>query len=583
MLKKFIIFALLLTAVFFFVSNYIILEKMCHPLGYAWHVHLRNAITIIRGFNLNAFLANPNWVYRYVIMRDTDYPPLYYIISALIFRFFGTSFMFMTSTLFLILLIYCTYKIGKIVKGRTAGLLGAVILSFYPIVYLSSRDFNLEIAQAAMVCLSLYLLMRSEKFSSRKYSLIFGIAFAAGLLIKQQVFLFVAGPLFVVLFAAFKNFKPARAQLINMFFAFSLLALVSFCFFYRNYLNINQLRYFFIRSSITSGIKKAPLNWLNASHILFYFNSLKDYQIGVVNLILVFISIPNFYLRKEYKKYRIFFTAWFITPLIVLTFVPAKYSEYTISYLPVLAIVAALGILSFRSLAIKLGLITIILTFNTFCFFGEISSQYMGYPFDNKPMGNFLESLNARNTPDSNKEFYNGAILKAFNADYKAVTFLKGLLPDRKSKIGIVSYWQWPGFVPATEIELLFLLYTPYEVKNLLFDSMAGGLDKLDAVIFMPSEGVKGEKWLNKDYFVQQINNFNKQQFDRIADKKLKSNQPFFILYCLYDEAALLPKNCFGISKKQLESVVNYYPKLRMIHKIGGIGCRGDILIYKKL
>lgn len=576
---------------------------MCHPLGYAWHAHLSHAIAVGKGFSLGAFLKNPVLGYRNIIMYDQDYPPLYYIISAVSRHFFGITFMFMTSTVFLILLIYSTYKIGKMVKDEINGLLSATIVSFYPIIFLSSRDFNLEIAQAAMVCLSLYFLMRSENFKNITYSILFGVVFALGMLVKQQVLIFIIGPLLVTLINVFRYLENIRGRLINVFIAIIVFCLISFYLFYYIYLDTNVLNHFLTRVNSTSELKIDPSNWLDKNNILFYLNSLKEYQIGLFSLILLLFSIPVFYLKKEYRQSRAFFTAWVVFPLILLTSIPIKYNEYTISYLPVLAIVTSLGLLSIRNLIVKLSLLPPALIFNVFLFLNFFPSENSHYLLAHKPANNLLDGFKVYHTMASMYASYNNHIFRTSNAYYKAIIFLKGLLQNRKSKIGIVAYIEeWPGFMPNKELGLLLSLYTPYEVRNLIFDPAAKDLDTFDVIIFISARSCNGEQWLNKDYFLRQLTDFNKQQLAKIDTKNLRDAQKFTSFYFLYNGKSLIPPGpngdlkditpgsngppppaCYLVYQDQFEEVISYYLKLKLIKRIEGASPGGDILIYERL
>jgi hypothetical protein len=63
-----------------------------------------------------------------------------------------------------------------------------------------SRYFNIELALAAMVALSLYLLLACDRFENRSATLLFGLSFGLGLLTKRTYLVFVFVPLaFVVL------------------------------------------------------------------------------------------------------------------------------------------------------------------------------------------------------------------------------------------------------------------------------------------------------------------------------------------------------------------------------------------------
>jgi 4-amino-4-deoxy-L-arabinose transferase-like glycosyltransferase len=573
---------------------------MCHPLGKDWHAHLRNAITIIRGFDIHSFLINPVQVYHKVIMSDPDYPPLYYVLSAAIRHFFGLHFMCMTSTIFFVILVYSTYKIGTLIKNETHGLLSAGLVAFYPIMYMASRDFNLELAQAAMVSAALYALLRSEKFMDRKYSILFGFILAIGMLIKQQVFLFVLGPFFVVLFSVLKEAKGQRARWGNIGVSFLLFSAISFLFFYHKYMDIYQIKHLIFRTSLTSELAISPENWFNAGHAAFYFIALKKYQIGLLNLIFFLCCLPAF---CRQGRFRGFFAAWIVVPIAVLTFLPAKYNEYTISCLPALALITSWGIVSLRNSAGKILLISALFLCNICLFLNLVAAGRIYHFSENKNANVFLDHFKVNYTKVSTYEFHYPYIYKTVNQYYRTIGVLKELLPDKKSKVGVIGYIIWPGFMPSTELEILLSLYTPYRIKNLIFDPLDEGLDTFDLVLCVTSESGKAEQWVDQDIFIKQIKDFYNHQRYYHLYKGATFLPPYWVMayqnqlkeavgyypefnsrrsyYHLYKGVPFLPPHRVIVYQNQLKETMRYYPTLELIHKSKGVAGRwGDILIY---
>ena len=503
--KKAIILLLLLVMIFFTISNYIFLKDTPNPIGRDSLIHLRNSTKIIRDFYLGIFLNNPISVYHHTILYDKDYPPLYYIIAAILRTLINIDFMFMTSTLFLILLLYSTYKIGTLIKDEITGLLSAIFITLYPIVYLTSLHFNLELAQAAAVCFALYLLLKSDYFKNRKYSILFGLMFAIGMLIKQQVIIFIIGPLFITsFFSLLVNFKKNRTQLINLIFALLIFSLITFLFFYWIYLDPERIKSLIIRSYLPIEFNMGSKKWFNLEHLLFYFKSLKMHQVGLFNLVLFLISVPIFYQNTEYKKYRSFFAIWLILPISFLTFIPAKFPEYTISYLPVFALITSLGILAIKHKIIKVILVIVTLLFNIFIYINFVYPDYTIHRVPDQFLNYFRKFL----MPADIYSLHNS---KTLDPGYKTVKFLTELQQNRESTIGLIHYrnFDWS----CQQIKNLLLLYTPYEVKDIIFDfsEQEQDLEKFDFIIFTSAPG-RNEEWLNMDYFIQDISEINKFQ-----------------------------------------------------------------------
>ncbi|MCX5696758.1 MAG: glycosyltransferase family 39 protein [Candidatus Omnitrophica bacterium] len=117
------------------------------------------------------------------------------------------SFRF-TNIFYLLIMIISVYLIGTLISGPQAGVLSAALVSFYPGLFQNSRKFGLDFPLAAVVCLSIYLLLASNQFRERRYSLLFGIVTGIGALIKGQILVYVSAP---VLYSFFLIFKERRA------------------------------------------------------------------------------------------------------------------------------------------------------------------------------------------------------------------------------------------------------------------------------------------------------------------------------------------------------------------------------------
>jgi len=563
---------LLLLIAFFVFLNYASLKNASNPLGKDSLGHMGCAIKVIRGFNLIAYLENPTW--ECVRLSIYGYPPLFYLVAAAIrIVFNNVDFMFMTSTIFLILLIYSTYKIGQVLEDRKAGLLSAAIVASYPIIYVLSRDFNLDMAQTAMVCVSLYLLIMTECFKNRKYSILFGLVSGMGMLSKHMFILFIIGPLLVTLIQLIRtanNNRNIKMQLINMIIALFILCLISLRFYYSLYFMPGTIQDLIRTIGVlsTGELNLSPGERMNIHHFLFFLKSLKLYQIGLLNLLIFLFLLPGFLLKKKYNQYRIFLMIWIILPIFLLTLRPGKYSEYTVSCLPPFAIITSLGILSISRRSVRNKLIIIILLSNIFLNISIVFPKYVDIFWSNNIFNTVFKYFKVDFAPASYDSPYNS---KMKDPHYKAVKFLTELLKNKKNMIGFINYISanWP----YERIKWLLLLYNnnvSYDLRNVIQDFVDQDLDIFDFFVFINAPGLTPQ-WLNKDYFLEDMENFNQSQ-------RYSHRYPFCILW---DGISPKPDDSMAIYQNQLERIINFYSKVKLVKKINDP--RGDILIYEKM
>ena len=75
----------------------------------------------------------------------------------------------MTNVLFLIVLIWSIFSIGRELLNGYAGVLAAFLILAYPNVFGMSRWYMCEFAALSLVTLTVLLLIKSKNFSHRVY------------------------------------------------------------------------------------------------------------------------------------------------------------------------------------------------------------------------------------------------------------------------------------------------------------------------------------------------------------------------------------------------------------------------------
>lgn len=202
-LKEFIVSKrdyILLTILFLFhsINNYIWLKIDTLPIRSDEAFHY---LYSLRCFDI---LSHPTSHFVLdILILNSKKPPFSHLPSALFYFIFGSqpdTAVLIHNTIPLFILIFSIYGIGRKLYNKNVGLLAALIITFFPIVFGQSRVFMVDLFSTAMVTLSIYLLILTNNFKNIKYSLLFGFVAGLGLLSKSFFIIFVIGPLFYVLF-----------------------------------------------------------------------------------------------------------------------------------------------------------------------------------------------------------------------------------------------------------------------------------------------------------------------------------------------------------------------------------------------
>jgi 4-amino-4-deoxy-L-arabinose transferase-like glycosyltransferase len=132
------------------------------------------------------------------------YPPLFHFSMVAFYKLFGISMdvAAMVNTAYLVVLLISAYGIGREIGGKGVGLLSAFVASTMPMVFAMSRYTYIEFSLTAMVALGIWLLLLSQEFAHKRYSLLFGLSLGLGFLSKWTFSLFVLPSLIVVILRA---------------------------------------------------------------------------------------------------------------------------------------------------------------------------------------------------------------------------------------------------------------------------------------------------------------------------------------------------------------------------------------------
>lgn len=125
-----------------------------------------------------------------------QYPPLGHTIGALAAFVGGVNVaapIIGENLVFVSLLTLGCYQAGKLLFGPLAGMLAAIFALGSPLLIAQFHVFMLDAPETAVVAVSIWLILASDRFANVKMSAFAGLAVAAGLLIKVQFPFFILG------------------------------------------------------------------------------------------------------------------------------------------------------------------------------------------------------------------------------------------------------------------------------------------------------------------------------------------------------------------------------------------------------
>ncbi|MCF7907331.1 MAG: glycosyltransferase family 39 protein [Candidatus Omnitrophica bacterium] len=364
--KHFIVISLIMILSFHFINNFIWLAIDDTPDGVdtAWHlIEAAKFQILFRGISESKQSLFSKIKQMFYTFREGSghiaWPPLIYLISWLLVpsHFSLFSIRLYVDFLFFSLLIISVYFLGKKIFNKKTGLLAAFLISFYPSVYFSSRQFGLDLPLTTFTALCTCFILYSESFSRRGYSLLFGLSLGLATWAKLQIAFFLLVPLCWETFKIFsKAVEKKSKSLFNLILSLAVTfilfwvywgsklqsAWVSFCE-YATFLYPSFKNNLFILSE-----PEIPI--FSISNMFFYPSQMLNYTSWVLFALFVIALI----LSWRYKmKRRGFFLASLIVPYLIYTFISMKWARYTLPFLVFIALISAWSIDSLRRKYLK--------------------------------------------------------------------------------------------------------------------------------------------------------------------------------------------------------------------------------------
>ncbi|MGD0765213.1 MAG: glycosyltransferase family 39 protein [Dehalococcoidia bacterium] len=190
-----------------------VLHAQTQPLGNAdtgWYYATASNVAAGHGFTVN--IAGDQWVAGPGGNATSFLPPGWPLSLGAAFALFGTHLLVakLLNVVAGVITVYLAYRIGELLFGRTAGLLGAALLAFYPsLIYWSSTVYS-DIYFTMWFSLAVFVLLRTREMTGRRLiagTVLLGLVTGVATLTRGQGVLLV--PLVFVFWALFRGWRQA--------------------------------------------------------------------------------------------------------------------------------------------------------------------------------------------------------------------------------------------------------------------------------------------------------------------------------------------------------------------------------------
>lgn len=362
--KRYHVIILFLLLLFYGVNNYNWLKLHEFP------PYADEAYHLIKILDYSNILIHPaKDMFSALLKVDNLRPPFFHLCMAMVnFLIPNPSLMPIVTNLFFAgILFFSIYYLGKKIGSKNCGLLAAFTVAMYPYIFGLSRMSLPDFASVTMVCLSLCLLVYTDRFKKTFISILLGIAIGFGILTKLTFIFFLAGPVAIMAIVAFidKDTVGLRKKVIfNLGLVIILATIIGGVWYFPRF-------NFLWKTYITFGfqVRKplSPPETFSFSSFIYYFYLLTSSQIAPLFTILFFIGLVSF--LKSREKLRLPVILWIIAIYIIFTLINNKHSRATCAYLSIFALITAAGVLKLQTRWLKRFLVYMIVFGGLFQFF----------------------------------------------------------------------------------------------------------------------------------------------------------------------------------------------------------------------
>lgn len=255
------------------------------------------------------------------------YPPLYPSIIAAFYSAFGRTAdaALWANIPAIVLLLAATYAIGSRVLKPVGAAAAAMIVTFLPLLLWLSRESMIDYWLTSVVALAMWMLVRTDEFSDRTRSIIFGVVCGLGMLTKWTFVFFVILP---ALWFARKNLRNALVAAV----AAAAVSAYWYAFAIRNVLQL-------LSAASGQSLIEADPDRFSFAAVVFYVRALEGSQL-FLPLFVAFLAglvLLIFDFNREWAPVVL----WILGGWVGLLLFQNKDPRYTAPLLPAVALISA--------------------------------------------------------------------------------------------------------------------------------------------------------------------------------------------------------------------------------------------------
>jgi len=514
-----IVVQILITSILTLNTDYPLVKSEEEPLHGAY------ALDIFEQLNNNILGAKYYW-------QSIPNQPLTYFLTQIFLFGFGKSIfsIMLVNNVFFIIAIFFTYKLSELMFDKEIAIYAVVLLAIIPGYFFWSRAYVLENALVAILPLSMYLLLKTNKFQNTKYSILFGITLGVGMLLKiSYIFYFLP----ILAYYCIIHHKDVWMNKKNLFILLALGFVVA-----QTWYGITFEQVFVeLRVNAEEMSERASLQNIYSEYSLMFYPKIIGSQFLFPVFTLLFIA--SIYVIGK-RKDKNFFLFAIVIPILIFILIPNKQIRYLVPITPFFAQAIAIGLQQIfkkkylREIVIfAIFVTTILLVFMIFP---------TGIFFIDSTTNSITEALYHENKPSiTDWEAQNLNLKKLFQEldKYQEQTFLViSYSPGILDAYGINFYSKLKNHKQEFYESCFFFEENPKPIESTL------KLDEVHLIIISDSKVIQAKEKLNNKIAIDCSRYPYKDSFD-IYYEKITNQFEYRNSVALNEESSILTANLY--------------------------------------
>ena len=315
--------------------------------GYDMGPHMLGVANSYAVFADQGLRAGLEWTAR---LKNASWPGTSYLPMVGLSYIFGLSVeaLRIYNLIFLALMVLAVYFIGQRVYSREAGLLAAALVPLYPGVTADSRQIGLDFPCGAMVAVCVALLLSTERFNRPGRCALLGVAAGLATLIRPHAHFFLALPVVLVLGLALARPTASRLRvLVGAALALLGAVVMSAPYWVGNLQQITATFFDHQEGRIIDSVGPSFPFYVEAIQVSAGAFLLLVFAVAAAALILCWWRGRKDDQAPRTREMWVVW-AWIVGGALVLSWIDVHRLRFLVAFLPALAVISAVGLVSLR-------------------------------------------------------------------------------------------------------------------------------------------------------------------------------------------------------------------------------------------